>query len=256
MLRAAAKQEVPVHTSRLSQFAIVVASVAAALFAGAPLLIKLGTLESFVGFRLYLLGGALGLLALLFGLIALYTTRPATGRAGRGLALGGALIGAVVVGVIAMGALRSGAVPPINDITTDPADPPHFSALAREEANTRRDMSYPGEAFASQQRAGYPDLAPIPLTEPPDAAFAAVKKAVEGFGWKVVAADASTGTIEATDTSHIFRFVDDIVVRIRPDGSGSRVDMRSKSRVGRGDLGANAERIRRLRDALGVAPAA
>ncbi len=62
--------------------------------------------------------------------------------------------------------------------------------------------------------------------------------------------------IEATDTSRMFRFVDDIAVRIRPDGTGSRVDVRSKSREGKGDLGVNAARIRRLRDALGIAPAA
>jgi uncharacterized protein (DUF1499 family) len=243
-------REVPVHTSRLSQLAIALACVSAALFAGAPLLIKLGTLESFVGFRLYLLGGALGLLALLFGLIGLYTTRPATGRAGRGLAAGGALIGASVLAVIAMGALRSGAVPPINDITTDPVDPPQFAALAREQANAGRDMSYPGETFASQQRAGYPDLAPIVVASPPEKTFAAVQSAVESFGWKIVATDAASGVIEATDTSHIFRFVDDIAVRIRPQDGGSRVDVRSKSRVGRGDLGANAGRIRRLRAAL------
>lgn len=236
------------HTSRIAQLAILAAAISGLLFAGAPLLVKLDALESFVGFQLFLLGGALGLLALLFGLISVYTTRRATGRAGRGLAVGAALVGAVVVAVLGWAATRSGAVPPINDITTDPADPPQFVALAREQPG--RDMSYPGETFASQQRAGYPDLAPIPFSGPPDQAFAAAKTAIEGFGWKIVAADPAAGTIEATDTSRIFRFVDDIVVRVRPQDSGARVDMRSKSRVGRGDVGANAARIRKLRGAL------
>jgi uncharacterized protein (DUF1499 family) len=240
----------PVHTSRLAQFAILAAAISGLLFVGAPLLVKLDALESFLGFRLFLLGGALGLLALLFGLISLYTTRPAKGRAGRGLALGAALVGASVVGVLGWAASRSGAVPPINDITTDFADPPQFTALAREAPNAGRDMSYPGEEFARQQRAGYPDLAPIAFAGPPDQAFAAAKAAIEGFGWKIVAADPAAGTIEATDTSRTFHFVDDITVRIRPEGDGSRIDMRSKSRVGRGDVGANAARIRRLRDAL------
>ena len=111
-------------------------------------------------------------------------------------------------------------------------------------------MSYPGEAFAIQQRAAYPDLAPIPALAPPDQTFAAVKSAIESLGWKIAAADVDAGTIEATDTSRIFHFVDDIAVRIRPHGSGSLVDVRSKSREGKGDLGVNAARIRRLRSAL------
>jgi uncharacterized protein (DUF1499 family) len=239
-----------VHTSRIAQLAILTAAVSGLLFAGAPLLIRLGALESFLGFKLFLLGAALGLLALLLGLISLYTTRPATGRAGRGLALAAVIPGAVVVGIIGWAATRSGAVPPINDITTDPADPPQFVALAHDATNASRDMSYPGETFASQQRAGYPDLAPITVDRPPDEVLAKVKSAIDGFGWKVVSLDPRAGQIEATDTSHIFRFVDDIVVRVRPQDGGTRVDMRSKSRVGRGDVGANAARIRRLRDAL------
>jgi uncharacterized protein (DUF1499 family) len=250
MLRAPLRRT-PVHTSRLAQLAILAAAISGLLFVGAPLLVKLDALESFRGFQLFLLGGAVGLLALLFGLISLYTTRPATGRAGRGLALGAALVGALVVGVLGWAATRSGAVPPINDITTDFTDPPQFAALARETPNAGRDMSYPGEEFARQQRAGYPDLAPIDVARPPDEAMAAVKVAMDQFGWKIVAVDPAAGTIEATDTSKTFHFVDDIVVRVRPkpDG-GSRIDMRSKSRVGRGDVGANAARIRRLRDSL------
>jgi uncharacterized protein (DUF1499 family) len=63
-------------------------------------------------------------------------------------------------------------------------------------------------------------------------------------GWIVTNADLDSGRIEATATSRIFHFVDDVVIRVRPDGAGSRVDLRSRSRVGQSDLGANAERIR------------
>jgi uncharacterized protein (DUF1499 family) len=197
-----------------------------------------------------MLGGLLGLAGLLLGLIALYTTRRAKGRAGRGLAWGACGLGIAVLGGIAVAASSGAGSPPINDITTDPSDPPQFAALAREGPNAGRDMSYPGEAFASQQRAAYPDLAPIPVAKSAAETFADVKSAIESFGWNIVAADASALTIEATDTSRIFRFVDDIAVRIRPEDSGCVVDVRSKSREGRGDLGANAARIRRLRDAL------
>jgi uncharacterized protein (DUF1499 family) len=249
-------REVSVHTSRLSQLAISLATASALLFATMPLVSKMGALPSRISFPLFLLGGLLGLVGLILALVALYTTRPAKGRAGRGLAWGALALSLPVLGGIAFAASSGGSAPPINDITTDFADPPQFAALAREGPNAGRDMSYPGESFASQQRAAYPDLAPIAVGTPPEATFAAVKAAVVGFGWTIVAADTGTGVIEATDTSHIFRFVDDIAIRVRPDADGSHVDMRSKSREGQGDLGVNAKRIRRLRDALGIAPAA
>jgi uncharacterized protein (DUF1499 family) len=243
-----------VHTSRLSQLAIAIAIASAALFVSMPLISKMGAMPSRVSFPLFMLGGLLGLVGLLLALIALYTTRPATGRAGRGLAWTACALGAAVLAGVALAAGSSAGLPPINDITTDPGDPPRFDALAREGPNAGRDMSYPGESFASQQRAAYPDLAPIAFARPPAEALAAVKTAIEGLGWKIVTADADAGVIEATDTSRVFRFVDDIAVRIRADDTGSRVDVRSKSREGKGDLGANAARIRRLRYALGVAP--
>jgi uncharacterized protein (DUF1499 family) len=243
------------HTSRLSQLAIAVAAISAGLFVSMPLLAKLGAVSGFLAFRLFMLGGLLSLLALLLGLGALFTTRASKGRAGRGLAWGACGLAVAVIVAVAVSAGPSAGVPPINDITTDPLDPPQFAALARDPENADRDMSYPGEPFASQQRAGYPDLAPIDLATSPTDTFEASKNAIESFGWQIVAADAAAGTIEATDTSRIFRFVDDISVRVRPLPTGARVDMRSKSRVGLGDMGANAARIRRLRDSLGIGPA-
>jgi uncharacterized protein (DUF1499 family) len=68
--------------------------------------------------------------------------------------------------------------------------------------------------------------------------------AAEGMGWEVVGRDADTGRIEAVDTTRWFGFKDDIAIRVTPAGAGSRIDVRSKSRVGRGDLGTNARRIR------------
>jgi len=46
------------------------------------------------------------------------------------------------------------------------------------------------------------------------------------------------------------RFKDDVVVRVAPATNGSRIDVRSVSRVGRSDLGANARRIRMFLTAL------
>ncbi|WP_172592332.1 DUF1499 domain-containing protein [Nitrosomonas supralitoralis] len=63
-------------------------------------------------------------------------------------------------------------------------------------------------------------------------------------GWEVLAVSAANGRIEATDTTAIMGFKDDVVIRIRAEGKKSRVDMRSASRVGKGDWGVNAARIR------------
>jgi len=94
------------------------------------------------------------------------------------------------------------------------------------------------------QRATYPDIAPVVLPVPPDEAFRKVDAVAMGMGWDVVARAPTDGRIEAVATSEWFGFRDDIVVRIRPDGTGSKVDIRSKSRDGESDLGVNARRIR------------
>ncbi len=243
-------EEVSVHTSRLAQLAIIVAGISLSLYVGSILLVQLGAVSPLAGFQLHMLGAVIGPVALLIGLFALFTTRPASGRAGRGLALGAACIGALMLVLVLATAGPSAGVPPINDITTAPDDPPAFVVLTREEANVERDMGYPGEEFASQQRAGYPDLAPIEVTTSVADTLDRVKASMEEFGWDVVHVDADAGRIEAMDVSRLFLFVDDIVVRVRPKENGAMVDVRSKSRDGKSDLGANAARIRQLRDAL------
>jgi uncharacterized protein DUF1499 len=135
--------------------------------------------------------------------------------------------------------------PPINDITTDTANPPEFKAVIPLRGQSPVPTAYPGEATAAQQRSGYPDLHAVVLSQPPAAAFDAALAAARDMGWNIVASDAAAGRIEATDTTPWFGFTDDIVVRVTRDAPGSRIDVRSASRVGRGDLGANARRIRR-----------
>lgn len=237
------------HTSRLARLAIVVAAISLTLFVGGVLLVQLGAVTPLIGFQLHGVGNLVGPVALLLGLGALFTTRPATGRAGRGLAFTAVGIGAAVTVLFAIGASSAGGHP-INDITTSPDDPPAFDVLTKEPANRDRDMAYPGESFAAQQRTLYPDVTSIQMPTPVEETVARVKSAMEGFGWNVVHADPAAGTIEAMDVSRIFHFVDDIVVRVRPAEHGSVVDVRSKSRDGKSDLGANAARIRQLRDAL------
>ncbi|HZD20755.1 MAG TPA: DUF1499 domain-containing protein [Burkholderiales bacterium] len=130
---------------------------------------------------------------------------------------------------------RARAVPPINDITTDTANPPRYMTTAR---------AYPGAEFARQQRAAYPDIVPRMLPMAPREAFNRALAAAQAMGWEVVGRDAAAGTIEAVDTTRWFGFKDDIAIRVSAAEAGSRLDVRSKSRVGRSDLGTNAQRIR------------
>lgn len=142
--------------------------------------------------------------------------------------------------------------PPIHDITTDTDNPPEFVAVLPLRAGapnpviygTSRDMT--PELLSRLQQEAYPDIQPVMLDVSAEAAFDRALAAVKASGWELVAADKQAGRIEATDTTFWFRFKDDIVIRIRPDGSRIRIDARSVSRVGRGDAGTNAKRLRRF----------
>ncbi len=95
------------------------------------------------------------------------------------------------------------------------------------------------------QHAYYPNIRPLPAPgTPPQAAFKAALKAARGMGWKIVAADASIGHIEATATTAWFGFKDDIAINVMPVNTGSVINVRSESRLGLSDLGKNARRVR------------
>ncbi|HZZ94456.1 MAG TPA: DUF1499 domain-containing protein [Usitatibacter sp.] len=141
---------------------------------------------------------------------------------------------------------QAGQVPPIHDITTDPADPPAFVALQSERQKAPNGVAYGGPQIAAQQQKAYPDVKPLVVKAPPDETLQHAIDAARSLGWRIVATDAASGRIEATDATSWFGFKDDIIVRVRPDASGgSRVDVRSASRVGKSDLGANAARVRK-----------
>lgn len=213
-----------------------------------PALIQLGWVSPIFGFQwLFGLGLLEGLVGLVLGLIALRTTRASSGLRGRGHALVGIVCGLVALGVLAAAAVPSGNLPPINDITTDLADPPAFVS---DPAERDRDMSYPAE-FIEQARAAYPDLAPKAVDAEPSRALELAVATARELGWEVVHVDDAAGTVLARETTSIFKFVDDVVIRVRSGAEGGAIlDLRSKSRDGRGDLGANAARIRRFLDAF------
>ena len=187
-----------------------------------------------------------GLAALVVSLVGAVLARPGGPRRGFPYAVSGLLIGLVVVGVPLTYVRTAQSVPPIHDITTDPEDPPQFEALLPLRADAPNPAAYAGEPVAAQQRGAYPDIAPVTVPVPPDEAFGRALAVAREMGWEIVAAEGAEGRIEATETTFWFGFKDDVVIRIQPAEAGSRVDVRSTSRVGVSDPGANAARVRRF----------
>jgi uncharacterized protein (DUF1499 family) len=159
------------------------------------------------------------------------------------LAFKATLFMSVMVGL--MLAYRVGPPPQpfMNDITTDLDDPPAYEAILPLRADAPNPAVYGGAEVAANQRQAHPEIEPIISTLAPDAAFERALEVANGLGWNVVAQDRSRGRIEAVDTTPFFRFKDDVVIRVRPEGQGSRIDLRSHSRIGLTDLGKNAARI-------------
>jgi uncharacterized protein (DUF1499 family) len=187
------------------------------------------------GFGLRLLGIAGWTAVGAFALALIGLLHPRLRRAGLIRWLLALVLAALALAVPVSNLVRARSVPPINDISTDTEKPPQF-------AGNR--AGYPSKDTIEQQRAAYPDIQPLRLGVAPNIAFERAKGAAEEMGWQVVAEEPSAGRIEAVATTFWFGFKDDVVIRVAADGAGSRVDIRSKSRVGRGDVGTNARRIR------------
>ncbi len=208
------------------------------------LLYRIGALGLKAAFSTVTFGFGLGLLAALLGLIALLLAL--FGRPQR--YMGRALI-ALVLGMIAfvpplMFMHKAKSVPPIHDISTDTASPPPFQTLLAQRADAPNAAVYGGAGVAAKQHAAYPDIQPLPFEASPADTFQAALSVARSMGWTIAAQVPDEGRIEATATTFWFGFKDDVVIRVRPDAAGSRVDIRSESRVGGSDVGANAARIR------------
>jgi uncharacterized protein (DUF1499 family) len=158
------------------------------------------------------------------------------------IAIVGVVLGSLVFGI--PWAAQSKRSVPINDITTDTANPPRYVDIAPLRASAPVKIDYGGEETAAQQRKAYPDIAPARVNLSREQAYERSLQVARSLGWDIVAAVPAEGRIEATDTTLFMGFRDDIVIRVLPEGNGSRIDVRSHSRVGRGDFGANATRVR------------
>ncbi len=226
----------------LRVFVIVIALVGLAMLAFSGLGVRAGLWHYRFGLTMLRYSAYVGIASMVLAVVALLLTRP------RGVAIF-PLLGALAIGLVTFALPWSFSrtarnVPPIHDISTDTETPPAFVAVLPRRANASNSAEYAGDSIASLQRAAFPDVQPILLSEPVNSAFSRALAAAKGMGWEIVAADSTDGRIEATATTTWFGFKDDVVIRVRPDENGSRVDVRSVSRVGRSDVGANAARIR------------
>lgn len=149
-------------------------------------------------------------------------------------------------------AMSARGVPPIHDITTDVRDPPTFESIVSLRGADSNPLEIDPEVIA-QQQAAYPDVDTVETSGSYTSSYNLALTTARNMGWDIVREDSNAGFIEAVDTTAIMKFKDDIVIRVRSNAEGSTVDLRSVSRVGMSDLGANAKRIRAFASAFQAA---
>jgi uncharacterized protein (DUF1499 family) len=228
---------------RLARIAFIFATVGAMIVAvSGPLHRYLGIdIEAVIAVFRY--GFYLAVAGVALGLATIIPVRPGDRRRGFVAAFLAIAIGIAGAWVPVIWFLQAQRLPAINDITTDTTHPPLLVVTEQLRRGAPNPPGYP-LANAALQRAAFPDIVPVVLPVPPDEAFRRADRVAMSLNWDVVARAPAEGRLEAIATSEWFGFRDDIVVRIRPQGGGSRVDIRSKSRIGESDFGGNAERVR------------
>ena len=206
-----------------------------------PLGYRLGVVGLGPAFGLFGVGFLLSLVTLPIALVIALVARRTPEIAKH--AVLAAVLTLIVLAVPAWTLVQGAGAPPMHDITTDTEDPPRFDAVVPLRGDGSNPLKYSSE-LADVQRRAYPDIRPLLLPGAPDEVFDRSEEVVRELGWEIVSTDRQSGRIEATDVTFWFGFKDDVIVRIRPVDGGTRVDLRSVSRVGGGDVGANAARIR------------
>lgn len=241
----------PKQRSRLAGFALGLAAFAALVTLYALVLTRTRAVDAASGFAAFLSGLVLAVLAILVALAAMVVVWR-TGRTGGARSFFAIVIAAAVVGGPAYAAATGLFAPRMIEVSTDLADPPRFERVAR--ARSSAELPAPGPAIPTEQsaaqRAGYPDLGPLKLNLQPDEVSNLVIGLVEERGWRILGRTSfprggpPTGRIEAVARTFALGLEEDVSIRVRPDGDGSRVDMRSASRIGPADFGSNAQRVK------------
>lgn len=210
------------------------------LFIVGPLLAYFRLVPPVSGFALWAAGGFLGMLSVITAVVVLFWKGWQAIPAG---VIPGGLI-AIVFLTLSVSAMR---YPAINDITTDPEAPVAFIEVVRVADGDPIEYAYPAQRFAPLQQQYYPDIEPLELKLSARRAFEVIEKvAREMPSWKLKRVDEQALVIEGVAETTIFKFKDDFVIRVQPAAGRTLVQMRSRSREGRSDLGTNAGRIRQF----------
>ncbi|MEC8618867.1 MAG: DUF1499 domain-containing protein [Pseudomonadota bacterium] len=205
------------------------------------------------GFMLLAAGAVLATLASFLGVVAYIVCLRKDLISERAPVLIGVLLGVSVLALLGMQYSKASSVPPIHNISTDTVNPPQFEKIvAIRTAEKANPLEYDADVLAPQQAIAYPWVKSLELMAPVDEAVDRAEAVMRGMGLEIVAVNKSTGLVEATATTFWFGFKDDVAVRVTAGASGgSVVDVRSVSRVGQSDLGANAGRIGEILQGLG-----
>ncbi len=192
-----------------------------------------------------LMGAATAILLSVLGFAQIWNK----GIKGTGIALSALIVSLIIFAVPAYHLPNLIRLPAINDITTDLLTPPQYSAIATLRDPQANSLDYPGSSFIAAQASAYPDISTLMLERSNQDSYELIHGVIRDLGWEIVGerqpgSKNQTGYIEAIDQSLLLGFRDDIVVRVRGDANFTRIDMRSASRYGSHDLGANANRIR------------
>jgi uncharacterized protein (DUF1499 family) len=233
--------------SRLALWARRLALFALAVALLAIIVVRLDFIEILPGLATF--GGAIGIavIAMLFA-VAAFVVIWREGLKGLGYALLAFVIGIALITYPAYLGTKAYRLPPLSDITTDTTDPPRFEAIARLRPREANPVAYAGAAVAEVQRAIYPGIAPVQTASTPAELYEAALGVVTKRKWRMVDARAPQtgrreGRIEAVARTTVMGFRDDVVIRVRPIAGGARLDIRSASRYGKHDFGANAQRV-------------
>ena len=210
-----------------------------------PLGFRLGLWDFAVALRTVLKFATFAALAgLVLCIVGLLFAKLAKSSVPVGRAVAGLIISGLFAGYVIAQFSKVQSLPYIHDITTDTTNPPTFVALADARKAAANGLDYKGAEIAEKQKQAYPELVPMTSRLSPAELFVKAEAAARAAGWDIAAADVQAGRIEATATSLIYGFKDDIAIRITTTAAGSQLDMRSMSRVGQSDVGVNAKRIR------------
>ena len=233
----------PKQQATWSTILLSVAFLVALILIAAPLGTRFGLWPWGVGLRSLLAVAIGGSAVAIVAVITFFVARKPGGAANRRRAAMAFVVAVLPAAFMWVQILYARTLPMIHDISTDTTNPPVFTSahvLGAERMNT---LQYGPAGIADKQRDAYPDVQPIQTSTSPEETFDKAVGTARALGWEVVSEDRENAQIEAIDTTFWFGFKDDIAIRITSQETGSRVDLRSISRVGLSDVGANAKRI-------------